>query len=104
MGHSTPGETIWQYSSDRNTGHKKPRDGPALSPLTPRIQNYRRDRQKEAIKSGTTNSTSKIDSVARILFPLSFGLFNLAYWHSYFQAQAPFDWEDHPLKGNILSQ
>ncbi|XP_059080486.1 uncharacterized protein LOC131878512 [Tigriopus californicus] len=66
-------------------------------------ENYRRERQKEAAKSGTTNSTSKIDSVARILFPVSFGLFNLAYWYSYFQAQAPFAWEDHPLKGNTLS-
>ena len=55
----------------------------------------------EAASSGNgMNSTSKIDSVARILFPLSFGLFNITYWYSYFQAQKPFDWDDHWLKGN----
>jgi len=37
--------------------------------------------------------------VARVLFPLSFLLFNLAYWHSYFQQQRDFDWDDHALKG-----
>ena len=55
----------------------------------------------EAASTGNgMNSTSKIDSVARILFPLSFGLFNITYWYSYFQAQKPFDWDDHWLKGN----
>ena len=67
------------------------------------FQNYRRSRQKAAARTGTTNSTSKIDSVARILFPVSFGLFDFAYWYSYFQAQKPFDWEDHMLTGKFLS-
>ncbi len=40
-----------------------------------------------------------IDSAARIIFPLSFGLFNFAYWYSYLSSQKPFDWEDHVLKG-----
>jgi len=62
-------------------------------------EKYRRSRQLEATRQGSTNSTSRIDSVARILFPLSFGLFNITYWYSYFQAQKPFDWNDHMLKG-----
>ena len=65
------------------------------------LQKYRRTRQIEATRSGSTNSTSKIDSVARIVFPLSFGLFNITYWYSYFQAQKPFDWDDHMLKGQF---
>ena len=65
------------------------------------LQKYRRTRQIEAARSGSTNSTSRIDSVARMLFPLSFGLFNMAYWYSYFQAQKPFDWGDHMLKGQF---
>ena len=40
--------------------------------------------------------------MARILFPLSFGLFNLTYWYSYFHAQKPFDWDDHMLKGKSI--
>ena len=31
------------------------------------------------------NSTSKIDSFARILFPLTFTLFNVIYWMHYFK-------------------
>ena len=62
-------------------------------------QKYRRARTLEATRRGSTNSTSRIDSMARILFPLSFGLFNLTYWYSYFHAQKPFDWDDHMLKG-----
>lgn len=48
------------------------------------MQKYRRSRQLEATRQGSTNSTSRIDSVARILFPLSFGLFNITYWYSFF--------------------
>ena len=68
------------------------------------FQSYRKQRQREASKHGGMNSTSKIDSVARILFPLSFGLFNFAYWYSYFQGQKPFDWEDHVLSGNLIKE
>ena len=66
------------------------------------FQDYRKQRQAEAARQGSTNSTSKIDSMARILFPLSFGLFNVIYWYSYFSAHPPFDWEDHMLKGEYL--
>ena len=63
---------------------------------------YRKERQAEAASSGNgQNSTSKIDSVARILFPASFGFFNMVYWYSYFQAQKPFDWGDHWLRGKL---
>ena len=34
------------------------------------------------------NSTSKIDSFARILFPLTFTLFNVIYWMHYFKVLA----------------
>ena len=64
-------------------------------------QTYRKQRQMEAAKHGSLNSTSRIDSVARILFPLSFGLFNVTYWYSYFHAHKPFDWDDHMLKGEF---
>lgn len=64
-------------------------------------QSYRRQRQKEAAKHGHANSTSKIDSLARILFPVSFGLFNFAYWYAYlFSPHTPFTWNDHLLKGD----
>ena len=65
------------------------------------FQVWRKQRQMEAASSGNgMNSTSKIDSVARILFPLTFSLFNLTYWFSYFQSQKEFDWINHELKGN----
>ena len=35
-----------------------------------KFQDYRKQRQVDAVKHGSTNSTSKIDSVARILFPV----------------------------------
>ena len=66
------------------------------------MQKYRRSRQLEATRQGSTNSTSRIDSVARILFPLSFGLFNITYWLSYFHPQKPFEWTDHMLKGKKI--
>ena len=65
------------------------------------FQTYRKQRQAEASRVGSENSPSRIDSVARILFPLSFGLFNVTYWYSYFQGQKPFSWDDHMLKGNL---
>ena len=67
------------------------------------LQTYRRARLLEATRQGSTNSTSKIDAVARILFPASFGLFNIMYWLSYFHPQKPFEWTDHMLKGNFRS-
>ena len=68
------------------------------------LQKYWRARLLEATCQGSTNSTSKIDAVARILFPVSFGLFNITYWLSYFHPQKPFEWTDHMLKGNFRSQ
>ena len=63
------------------------------------FQDYRKQRQSEAAAQGSTNSTSKIDSMARILFPMSFFMFNVIYWYSYFSAHPPFEWHDHMLKG-----
>ena len=56
---------------------------------------------------------SRIDRVARALFPLSFTVFNIVYWLSYFQVEPSikgvftsvfqtdnmFDWADHKLVG-----
>ncbi len=35
------------------------------------FQTYRKQRQIDAMRQGSTNSTSRIDSVARILFPVN---------------------------------
>lgn len=55
---------------------------------------FRRQRQREATgNSGTArhvNSTSLIDSAARIFFPMSFGILNLLYWLVYVTFQADF--------------
>ena len=46
----------------------------------------RKEREKAAMLTGRSfNSTSKIDSFARILFPLTFTLFNVIYWMHYFK-------------------
>lgn len=45
------------------------------------------------IQGGTArhvNSTSLIDSAARIFFPMSFGILNLLYWLVYVTFQADF--------------
>ena len=55
---------------------------------------------------------SRIDKVARTFFPLSFTVFNIVYWLSYFQvawgivvlipvlqSDNMFDWSDHKLIG-----
>lgn len=39
------------------------------------------DDEEQEVK--TYNSVSKIDQVARVLFPLLFALFNAAYWWTY---------------------
>uniref|UniRef100_A0A1B0DRB5 Gamma-aminobutyric acid receptor alpha-like n=1 Tax=Phlebotomus papatasi TaxID=29031 RepID=A0A1B0DRB5_PHLPP len=48
---------------------------------------FRRMRQREATRKDRStrhvNSVSLIDRVARVLFPLSFGMFNLMYWLVY---------------------
>ena len=49
----------------------------------------RKEREKAAMLTGRSfNSTSKIDSFARILFPLTFTLFNVIYWMHYFKVLA----------------
>ena len=49
-------------------------------------QLVRKEREKAAMLTGRSfNSTSKIDSFARILFPLTFTLFNVIYWMHYFK-------------------
>ena len=53
----------------------------------------------------TFSKTEFSEFLIRLLtyFQVSFGLFNVTYWYSYFQAQKPFDWDDHALKGKFRS-
>ncbi|XP_023328188.1 gamma-aminobutyric acid receptor alpha-like [Eurytemora carolleeae] len=64
---------------------------------------YRREREKSAGSraAGTINSVSKIDNIARILFPMTFVLYNVIYWTHYFKATEQFNWGDHAVRGNI---
>ncbi|EFA02907.2 cys-loop ligand-gated ion channel subunit [Tribolium castaneum] len=72
---------------------------------------FRRQRQREAAAGASNgnerghhchaprhvNSVSLIDRAARILFPASFGFFNLIYWMIYFTYQDDFKWADTKL-------
>ncbi|CAG9768529.1 unnamed protein product [Ceutorhynchus assimilis] len=66
---------------------------------------FRRQRQREAADSTKPghhgirhiNSVSLIDRAARILFPTSFGVFNLFYWLIYIMTQENFKWGDNKL-------
>ncbi|KAH0955354.1 hypothetical protein HN011_004832 [Eciton burchellii] len=67
---------------------------------------FRRRRQREAASSYRkcgnrisrhTNSVSRIDRVARIVFPASFGLLNVCYWVVYVTYQEEFKWQDPPI-------
>ncbi|XP_045138363.1 gamma-aminobutyric acid receptor subunit alpha-2-like [Portunus trituberculatus] len=57
-------------------------------------ENYRRERQRTACLQRSVNSVSTIDTVSRIMFPLSYGLLNLWYWYSYYDTQLVFNWTD----------
>ncbi|KAF2367679.1 Neurotransmitter-gated ion-channel [Trinorchestia longiramus] len=50
-------------------------------------ESYRRARERQATITGSVNSVSKIDKLSRVLFPLSYGLLNLWYWYSYYDAE-----------------
>ncbi|XP_060531516.1 gamma-aminobutyric acid receptor alpha-like [Cylas formicarius] len=71
---------------------------------------FRKQRQREAAfgalelnKSGHhhgirhVNSVSLIDRTARVVFPASFGMFNLFYWSVYIMTQENFKWGDNKL-------
>ena len=61
-------------------------------------QDYRTKRSAEAKGRGViVNSSSSIDRIARLMFPLSFTAFNILYWLSYSQGEVTFTWEDHKL-------
>ncbi|KAL1116297.1 hypothetical protein AAG570_005792 [Ranatra chinensis] len=62
-------------------------------------ERYRRERQREASRGSMNkgvNSVSYIDRAARVLFPATFALLNLAYWLLYFRYQPPFNWKQIP--------
>ncbi|KAJ3657650.1 hypothetical protein Zmor_009437 [Zophobas morio] len=67
---------------------------------------FRKQRQREAASANGgdgrhgprhVNSVSLIDRAARVLFPASFGFFNLIYWMIYFMYQDDFKWGDSKL-------
>ncbi|CAH1958831.1 unnamed protein product [Acanthoscelides obtectus] len=70
---------------------------------------FRKQREREAaVASGLgkgnqhghmrhINSVSLIDRTARVVFPASFGFFNLFYWMAYFMLQDNFKWGDTKL-------
>ena len=63
-------------------------------------QEYRTRRASEAKGRGViVNSSSRIDRMARLMFPLSFTAFNILYWVSYCQGEVIFNWNDHRLTG-----
>ena len=77
---------------------------------------HRKQREKAAAMTGVSfNSVSRIDSCARclhwsntllicifrLLFPLTFLLFNLTYWTIYFKTARHFSWADHAVRGNL---
>ncbi|KAF7274180.1 hypothetical protein GWI33_013152 [Rhynchophorus ferrugineus] len=71
---------------------------------------FRRQRQREAAaleshKPGHhstrhVNSVSLIDRTARVVFPASFGLFNIIYWMMYIMTQENFKWGDNKLSSH----
>ncbi|KAA0202882.1 hypothetical protein HAZT_HAZT002354 [Hyalella azteca] len=80
-------------------------DGPAISQYRgsnitalseTSIQNQRNAETQTSKKEGfwfqltrcvVVNSVSRIDELSRILFPVSYGLLNLWYWYSYYDAE-----------------
>ena len=63
-------------------------------------QEYRTRRSAEAKGRGViVNSSSRIDRISRLMFPLSFTAFNILYWVSYSQGEVIFNWNDHRLTG-----
>ncbi|VEN48841.1 unnamed protein product [Callosobruchus maculatus] len=72
-------------------------------------EKFRKQREREAaVASGLgkgnqhghmrhVNSVSLIDRTARVVFPASFGFFNLFYWMAYFMLQDNFKWGDTKL-------
>lgn len=66
---------------------------------------YRRQRQREASRGTNSssginkhvNSVSYIDQAARIMFPASFTVLNVAYWMFYVKYQEEFGWKDPPI-------
>lgn len=61
-------------------------------------EDFRRQRERAAREQAGerrhVNSVSRIDRVARVLFPASFCLLNLAYWVAYGGREQDFRWGD----------
>ncbi|KAK4286770.1 hypothetical protein Pmani_040140, partial [Petrolisthes manimaculis] len=51
-------------------------------------------KQRTAYLERSINSVSTIDTMSRIMFPLSYGLLNLWYWYSYYDTVLVFNWTD----------
>ncbi|CAL8117419.1 unnamed protein product [Orchesella dallaii] len=46
-------------------------------------EEFRRERQRAAALESSTNSVSRIDTISRVLFPVSFTILNIIYWIIY---------------------
>ena len=57
-------------------------------------QSFRQIRKKKALAKGNIiNSVSKIDSVSRILFPVTFSIINVIYWWGFIAQNDDFTWK-----------
>ncbi|XP_032787616.1 gamma-aminobutyric acid receptor alpha-like [Daphnia magna] len=57
-------------------------------------QSFRAKRKRRALAKGNIiNSVSKIDSISRILFPVTFSIINVIYWWGYIAQNNDFTWK-----------
>lgn len=56
---------------------------------------YRQKRKQQALAKGSImNSVSKIDSISRVLFPVTFVIINSFYWWGYVAKNNDFTWKN----------
>lgn len=56
---------------------------------------YRQQRKQQALAKGSImNSVSKIDSISRVLFPITFVIINSFYWWGYVTKNNDFTWKN----------
>ena len=61
-------------------------------------QSFRQKRKRQALAKGNIiNSVSKIDSISRVLFPVTFSVINVIYWWGFIAQNNDFTWKhlDH---------
>nr|XP_053626173.1 uncharacterized protein LOC128684056 [Cherax quadricarinatus] len=88
------GDSLATFRSTETQTEKKERCWTQFYHCVLGDENYRRERQRTACLQRSINSVSVIDTVSRILFPMSYGLLNLWYWYSYYDTELVFNWTD----------